>query len=96
VLALAACGESSSPASLTGGVTIGATITLTANGVSDAARRIPNGTAVRFTNNDSVTHQILSTPHGAHTECRGLNQIDTLAPGQSRDSAALSGSRGWN
>lgn len=77
-----------------GGSNIGATVTLTSNGVSDASPRINSGDRVRFTNSDTRVHQILSTPHGAHNDCPGLNSIGTLSPGATGTSEPLSGSRG--
>ena len=90
-----ACGgDSSSPSSPSGGSsTVGATVTLTANGVSNASPRIALGAKVRFTNNDSRPHQILTTPHGTHTDCPALN-VDMLQPGQSKESGALNERRG--
>ena len=73
---------------------VGTTITLTANGVSDAAPRISLGQKVRFTNNDSQPHQILTTPHLLHTDCPTLNEVDVVAPGQSGDSGVLNETRG--
>jgi hypothetical protein len=67
---------------------------LTANGVNDAAPRLALGTVARFTNNDSVAHEIFSTPHGPHTDCQALNQVGLLQPGQSRDSGVLNVQRG--
>ena len=74
--------------------TIGATVTITANGLSDAAPRINAGQKIRFTNNDSQPHQILTTPHLMHTDCPALNEVDVITPGQSRDSGALDQPRG--
>lgn len=93
----AACGGGGGTTSTTPSPTtptVGATVTITANGVSDAAPRINTGQTIRFTNNDSRPHQILTTPHLVHTDCPELNQIDVVAPGQSRDSGALSQTRG--
>jgi hypothetical protein len=67
---------------------------MTANGVSQAEPRIGLGSRVRFTNNDSRVHQILSTPHGTHTDCPALNEIGILQPGQSKDSGVLNDRRG--
>jgi hypothetical protein len=74
--------------------TVGATITINANGVSDQAPRIALGQKVRFTNNDARPHEILTTPHLVHTDCPALNQIGTIQPGQSRESGALNERRG--
>ena len=93
---VAACsgdGGSDSPTSPSGG-TVGATIVLSANGVSDAAPRIATGQRVRFTNNDTVVHQILTTPHNLHSDCPALNSIDVIQPGQSKESGVLSERRG--
>lgn len=93
-----ACGSggdsSTSPTGPSTGGTVGATVTLTANGVSAATPRIALGQSVRFTNNDSRPHQILTTPHGAHTDCPALNEVDMLSPGQSRASGVLTVRRG--
>jgi hypothetical protein len=91
---LAACGDGGSDSAPSGGTTVGATITISADGLSDSAPRIALGQSVRFTNNDSRPHQILTTPHLVHTDCPALNQIDTLQPGQSRESGPLNERRG--
>jgi hypothetical protein len=73
---------------------VGATINLSANGVDNATPSIALGERLRITNNDSRTHQMLSTPHLVHTDCPGLNDIGALAPGQSGTSAPLTSARG--
>ncbi len=73
---------------------IGATVTIAGSGVSDSAPRISTGQRVRFTNNDIRTHQILSTPHGSHSDCPALNSVGSLAPGQSGESEPLMSVRG--
>ena len=99
-LAVPACGGggsySSSPSAPSGGsgATVGTTVTLTANGVSDASPRIAVGQKVRFTNNDSRPHTIYTTPHLVHTDCPALNEVGTLQPGQSGESGALNQQRG--
>ena len=82
------------PSTTTNSGTIGATITINANGVSDSTPRIKLGERVRFTNGDSKAHEILTTPHLMHTDCQGLNSIGSLAPGQSGTSDALTTARG--
>lgn len=92
---LAACGGSNpagpTPASGGGGGTgtVEATVTLFANSVSESQPRINVGGRVRFTNNDSRVHTILSTPHGTHSDCPALNEVGILQPGQSRESGVL-------
>ena len=90
-----ACGgDSDYPSAPSGGGSpVGATIFITASGVSDASPRIALGQRVRFTNNDSRPHQILTTPHQIHTDCPALN-LDMLQPGQSKESGALNERRG--
>jgi hypothetical protein len=73
---------------------VGATVTLTASGVDNAAPRINAGERVRMVNNDTRTHQMLTTPHLVHTDCPGLNAIGSLAPGQSGMSEPLTAVRG--
>ena len=80
------------PSGGTGG--IGATINLSANGVDNAAPSIQVGERLRITNNDTQTHQMLSTPHGQHNDCPALNAIGSLAPGQSGTSDPLPTARG--
>ena len=87
-------GSSSSPTAPSPSATVGATVTLTGSGVTTATPRIARGQRVRFTNNDTRPHQILTTPHGTHTDCPALNEIDMLSPGQSKDSGVLNESRG--
>ena len=96
---LAACGGSDNPAGPTppsggGSSTVGATVTLTASGVSDGAPRVNLGQRIRFTNDDSRVHTILTTPHGTHSDCPALNEIGILQPGQSRESGILNERRG--
>jgi len=47
------------------------------------------GTQVTFTNNDTRTHEMDSDPHPEHTDCPPINQVDFLAPGQSRQTGNL-------
>jgi len=96
-LALAACGgdgNSSTPTAPSTDGGVGATVVITASGVSGSTPRVGLGQRIRFTNNDSRPHQLLSTPHGSHTDCPALNEIDLLSPGQSRDSGVLNVRRG--
>jgi len=89
-------GGNPNPGGPSGGGTgaIGATVTLTANGVDNGTPAIALGERLRITNNDTRTHQMLSTPHGAHTDCPALNAIGALAAGQSGTSDPLTTARG--
>jgi plastocyanin len=67
----------------------GATITITASGVSPKTVTISVGGQVTFVNNDSHSHDMQSDPHPEHTDCPELGQVGFLAPGQSRTSGNL-------
>ena len=89
---LMACGGGSSPTSPSGPVVqssgavaaSGATITITANGVSGGQASITNGQSVTFVNNDTRSHDIESDPHPAHTACPSIGNVGTLAAGQTK------------
>lgn len=91
---IACGGGGGTPTTPSTGGGVGATVTLTANGVSDGTPRISVGQRIRFTNSDSRTHEVLTTPHLVHTDCPAVNDIGTLAPGQSKESSALTTVRG--
>lgn len=65
---------------------IGATISLTANGAGPLEVRIEATQRVRFVNNDTRPHQLQTNPHTVHTDCPA-NNIIILNPGQSVDTA---------
>jgi plastocyanin len=79
-------GGSSSPTSPSpgGGSSAQPTITITANGVDPKVLDIRTGQRVRFVNSDGRTHEIYTTPHGAHTDCPAINAVGTLAAGADR------------
>ena len=88
-------GTPTTPSTSTGGTAnIGATITISSSGLSSSTPRISLGERVRFTNNDSKVHQILTTPHLVHTDCPALNSVGSIAPGQSGTSDPLTTARG--
>jgi hypothetical protein len=95
---LAACGGNPNTPTPGGGGgnsgTVGATVMINANGVSDSLPRVNLGSRIRFTNDDSRVHAILSTPHGTHTDCPALNDVGILQPGQSRESGVFNERRG--
>lgn len=64
---------------------IGATISLTANGPVPADVRIEPTQKVRFINNDTRPHQINTNPHNVHSDCPA-NNTAVLNPGQQVDS----------
>ena len=63
----------------------GATITITANGVSPQQVSITIGQSVTFVNNDTRPHEMASDPHPTHGTCPGIETgIGTLAAGQTK------------
>jgi plastocyanin len=85
---LARCGGSpSSPSEAT------ATIRLTTAGLVPAEVRIPVGGKVLFVNDDARTHAMSSDPVQVHTDCPPLNDVGSIAPGQSRSTGALTVAR---
>ena len=84
ILALTACGSNptapSEPA---------ATITIGAAGVFPAEVRIKAWGQVRFVNNDSRPHTMVSDPVDVHSQCPPLNLVGALLPGESRNTGTL-------
>jgi plastocyanin len=87
-LVITGCGGSPS-----GPSSSAATITLTATGVSPAVVQVPVGSTVTFQNNDVRPHAVSSDPIQVHTDCPALNDVGTLAPGQSRATGVLTVAR---
>ena len=88
------CGKSSStsPSPSGGGCTApstSTTITISGGAVCPQNITVPRGTQVTFVNQDNVVHEMTSDPHPEHTDCRELNQVGNLQPGQSRQSGNL-------
>lgn len=67
---------------------VGATITITASGVSPQSVTVAAGSRVTFVNNDTRPHDMNSDPHPEHTDCRELN-VGFLQTGQSGTSQNL-------
>lgn len=88
-LALAWCGSSPSAPSSGGPVSI----SLTPTGPQPTEVRIPVGGQVMFVNNDVRPHEMSSDPVTLHTDCPPINDVGTLAPGQSRLTGALTTAR---
>jgi len=91
---LAACGGSSdSPTGSTQVISAstgsvgpsGATVTITAAGVSPSQVSITAGQSVTFINSDSRSHEIASDPHPTHGTCPGIERgLATIAAGQTK------------
>jgi plastocyanin len=67
----------------------GATVTITSSGVSPTQVRVAVGSRVTFVNNDIRPHAMSSDPISTHTDCPAINDVGTLAPGQSRATGTL-------
>ena len=88
----AACGGDDSPTAPSGGGSggpVAATITYTASGVSPNSVTVAPGSRVTFVNSDSRPHEPASDPHPTHGSCPPIDQIGTIAAGQSRTSGNL-------
>ena len=95
LVAAGACGGGSS-STPTGGTTVisastgstgpsGATITITASGVSPSQVSITVGQSVTFVNNDTRPHEMASDPHPTHGTCPGIeNGLGTINAGQTK------------
>ena len=91
---VAGCGGSSpsSPSGVTvivrdGGVggPNGATITITAAGVSPSGVTVAVGQTVTFVNNDNRSHEMASNPHPQHGSCPSMEAgLGTIAAGQTK------------
>jgi plastocyanin len=90
---LSACGGgSTSPSSVTvvvrdGGTAgaSGATITITAGGVSSKSVVVAVGQTVTFVNNDTRAHEIASNPHPEHGTCPSIEGgLGTINAGQTK------------
>ena len=66
-----------------------ATITISSTGISPTEVRIDAWSQVKFVNNDSEPHSIVSDPVDVHSQCPQLNQVGILQPGDSRISGTL-------
>lgn len=92
-VSLTSCGGDgySSPSGPSGGSSpgpVGATVTISPNGVSPKSVTVSAGQSIAIVNNNSRSHDIASDPHLAHTDCPPLN-MGRISPSQSRTSAAF-------
>jgi plastocyanin len=85
VLAGTSCSSPLSPSS----ESAAATITITATGVVPRDVRIDNWNHIRFVNNDTVPHEIVSDPVNAHSDCPPVNAVGYLPPGSSGETRTL-------
>ena len=93
-IVMSSCGgESSAPASPTS-PTLPAPVdppivTIAATGVNPLQLIVAVGDRVTFINNDSQPHEIAGGPDPATPDCREIDAVGFLAPGQSRQTAPL-------
>lgn len=93
---LSACGGGSSTSPGGGGTAVvvkdsgtggasGATVTMTASGLSAGTVTIAVGQTVTFVNNDTRSHEIASNPHPQHGSCPAIeNGLGIIAAGQTK------------
>jgi plastocyanin len=92
VPAAVACGGggySSTPSTAATPAPAALTVTIGANGVDPRSLQVPLGGTVTFVNADSRTHQIMSDPNPTHNDCPSINDVSTIAPGQSRQTGSF-------
>jgi plastocyanin len=68
-------------------------VTITANGVDPASITVPVGTRVTFVNSDAIPHDIAGGPDPFHPDCRQIDAVGFLTPGQSRQTDPLPDAR---
>jgi hypothetical protein len=89
-LILSSCGGGSPPSSPGPPQPSGPTITISSGGVaSPKDLTVGQGARVLFVNNDSRRHDMTSDPHPEHDDCREINNVGPLTPGQSRETGNL-------
>jgi plastocyanin len=71
----------------------GATIAITSSGLAPSSVSIAAGQSVTFRNDDSVAHQIVSTPVPSYSDCPAVNRVGRLEPGQTMQTGALTDAR---
>ena len=64
-------------------------VTISASGVSPGDVETAVGTSVMFINNDNIPHDIKGGPDPSRPDCREIDAVGFLTPGQSRQTAAL-------
>jgi hypothetical protein len=64
-------------------------VRITPNGVTPLEIEIPVGERVLFINNDTQPHDVAGGPDIAHPDCREIDAVGFLVPGQSRQTAPM-------
>jgi plastocyanin len=68
-------------------------VTIRSTGVTPAEVTTGVGTRVTFVNNDTIPHDIMGGPDPAHPDCREIDSVGFLAPGQSRQTSPFPAAR---
>jgi len=68
-------------------------VTITANGTTPNEIVTEVGTRVTFINNDAIPHDVNGGPDPAHPDCREIDVVGFLTPGQQRATAPFPASR---
>jgi plastocyanin len=71
----------------------GASISITAAGLSPSTVQIASGQSVTFRNDDATAHEVVSTPVPTYSDCPAINSVGRLEPGQSAQTGALTDPR---
>jgi hypothetical protein len=62
-------------------------VTISSSGVSPGELETAVGTSVIFVNNDVIPHDIKGGPDPSQPDCREIDSVGFLTPGQSRQTA---------
>ena len=66
-----------------------AIVTIGGSGVSPKELTVAVGDRVTFVNNDAIPHDMAGGPDPAHPDCREIDAVGFLTPGQQRATAAF-------
>lgn len=89
LLQVSCSGGATAPSDTGGSSSGGTAITISSSGVTPMQITVSQGTRVRFTNADSLTHEMTSDPHPEHTDCVEINAIGFISPGQTKETGNL-------
>jgi plastocyanin len=96
-LLAAACGSYAPPGSASAptapSAPVPTTVTITVSGVSPKEVTVAVGGRVTFVNNDTIPHDVAGGPDPANPDCREIDAVGFLTPGQSRQTAPLPSAR---
>jgi hypothetical protein len=64
-------------------------VTITADGIGPSFVHVWQGRVAVFVNADNRPHSIFSDAHPTHTQCAGVVNLGSLAPGERRETPLL-------